>query len=60
MLRGLWGILTLSIYLSAIAWLIVSKILGKLIKKDYSFNVDIVIFVCLLIIAVVLVATWLF
>jgi hypothetical protein len=55
-----WGIITVAIYLSAIAWLIVSKIVERAIKKNHSFIVDVVIFACLFIIAVVIVITWLF
>lgn len=59
-MRGLWGIITAAIYLSAIAWLIISKIAEKVIKKDHGFTVDVVIFACLFIVAVVLIVTWLF
>lgn len=56
MLRVLWYIFTAAIYISAIAWLIVSKIAEKTIKKGYSFTVDVVIFACFFIITVVTIA----
>jgi len=52
----LWYIFTAAIYISAIAWLIVSKIAEKTIKKGYSFTVDVVIFACFFIITVVTIA----
>ena len=60
MLRRLWAIFTFSVYLSAISWLIVSKMIERLFKKTYSFTVDMVVFACLFVIAVVLVTTWIF
>lgn len=53
MLGALWAIFVFSIYSSAIVWLIISKIVGKLTKEKYSFKVDMVIFACLFAIAAI-------
>lgn len=53
MLEGLWAVFVFSVYSATIAWLLISKILEKLIRKKYSFNVDIILFVCLFIVAAV-------
>jgi hypothetical protein len=55
-LKTLWSILVFSFYSSIIVWLIIAPIADKLIKKDYSFNIDIVIFVLLFIVAVIIFA----
>jgi hypothetical protein len=51
-LRWLWAVFVFSVYSAAIAWLLISKILEKVIKKKYSFNIDIIVFVCLFTVAV--------
>lgn len=52
-MRSLWAVFVFSLYSSAIVWLIISRIVGKLTKEKYSFKVDVVIFVCLFAIAAI-------
>lgn len=47
MLRGLWSLFTISVYTAAIGWIIISRIIAKIAKKEYSFNVDLAIFALL-------------
>ena len=49
----LWAVFVFSLYSSAIVWVILSKIIGKLTNEKYSFNVDLVIFACLFSIAAI-------
>lgn len=60
MLKYIWPIFVFSLYSAAIAWLLISRILEKLVKKKYSFNVDMAIFACLFIVAAVIFAKCLF
>ena len=60
MLRKLWAVLVFALYLAAIAWLICSKIIEKLAKKQYSFVIDMAIFVCLFITAAIVIAILLY
>jgi hypothetical protein len=60
MLRWLWSVFVFSLYSSAIAWILFSKIVEKLTKKDYSFRVDIVIFLCFFVIFAIIIAMLLY
>ena len=60
MLRWLWAVFVFSLYSSAIAWILFSKIVEKLTKKDHSFRVDIVIFLCFFVIAAIVIAILLY
>lgn len=53
MLQGLWALFTLSTYTAAIGWIMISKIIEKIIKKNFSFKVDVTIFVFLFIVSAI-------
>lgn len=53
MLQGLWALFTLSTYTAAIGWIMISKIIEKIIKKNFGFKVDVTIFVFLFIVSAI-------
>jgi hypothetical protein len=58
MLRGLWALFTLSTYTAAIGWIIISKIVEKITKKEHSFNFEVAIFVVLFIVSAIVFLNW--
>ena len=60
MLRWLWAVFVFSLYSSAIAWVLLSKIVEKLTKKDHSFRFDIIIFLCFFVISSIIIAVLLY